>query len=302
MISFRVITEKNKDKLIRSLSDGKDEDACVNLSEIIYGLAYEADVEFAIADYEGCALIRVFDMGKYIFLYPYEICEGADVFGAIKAIAEYAMREEIPLVFSDVPRERLSDFAIFRHMDIDAEDNFGESFLVKIKTECMLIDEIPTVNWGRVTLNAITEDDVPLYAMLSKSADVNRYWGYNYADDVSSPTDEYFYECAHRDFNFGVSMSLAVRCEGNFCGEALVYAFDGMGGAEFAIRLLPQWQGKGIGRCTVAALMELGRRIGLVRLYSKIMKENEKSIAMLDSVSKTKESDGEFVKHIIELM
>ncbi len=289
MLSFKVLTQENREELISEFSKELNKEELLLFSDIIGGFSDDEDTEFALAIFSGCVLVRVFDMGKYLFLYPYEISEAADVTLAISAISEYAVREEIPLVFSDVPRECITELLCFRHVDIDAESIDGESFRVKIKTECMLLDEIPQINAGRVKLSAISRDDISLYAKLSKLKNVNKYWGYDYSCDVTSPSDEYFYECASRDFSLGIAMSLAIRFEGTFCGEAVLYAFDGKGGAEFAIRLLPEFQGKGLGRCTVQALISLAEKIGLLSLCSVIMKENEKSIAMLDSVADIRE-------------
>ncbi len=301
MISFKVLTEDNRDELVLAFSEQLDSEGISALSEIVDGLSETEDVEYAVTASDGCVLIRVFDMGRYVFLYPYAVSSDADEAAAIIKINEYAVREEIPLVFSDVPRAALSELLIFRHMDIDAEDSEGESFSVKIKTECMLLDKIPQLDAGRVKLDAITEADIPLYAELSRSQNVNKYWGYDYSDDVAEPGDEYFFEESARDFYFGVAMSLAIRCGDEFCGEAVIYAFDGMGGAEFAIRLLPIAQGRGLGRCTVEALCELARKIGLVRLYSVIMKENERSVAMLDHFAFEKQDMGSSYRYSLKL-
>ncbi len=299
MLSFKEITKETKEEVIDSLSAEVDK---ALLSEIINGFSDSSDLEFALSVCAGCILVRVFDMGKYVFLYPYEVSEDSDISDAILEISRYAMREEIPLVFSDVPADALSSFSIFRHMDIDAEDAYGESFSVKIKTECMLLNQIPTVDEGRVKLSPIFKDDISLYAELSKSQNVNKYWGYNYENDVASPSDEYFYEIAMREFDCGVAMSLAVRCEGEFAGEAVIYAFDGRGGAEFAIRLLPKWQGQGLGRAGVRAISKLAAQIGLIRLHSVIMKENKRSIAMLDFFTDIKEDLGDSFRYTVELI
>ncbi len=301
MLSFKVITEDNRKELLKAFGDELGADAAAIAEEITESFLASDEVEFAVSLFGDCLLVRVFDMGRYTFLYPFELTANADIGKCIIKISEYAMREELPLAFSDVPAESLSEFSVFRHMDIDAEDLYGESFSVKIKTECMLLDKIPEVDEGRVKLTAISEKDIPLYAELSRSQNVNKYWGYNYSEDVCAPSDEYFYEAAARDFATGTALSLAVRCDGEFCGEAVIYAFDGMGVAEFAIRLLPECQGKGLGRATVRAVISLARNIGLVKLRSVIMKENEKSLAMLDAFTNNRESVGESFMYTIEL-
>ena len=286
MISFKVLSSQNQDAICKLFVKDLDEDAASALCELIYGIDTECDdLEYAVSVHKSCLLVRIFDMGRYLFVYPCELSESADVRGAIDAVREYAMREEIPLVFVDTPGYALSEFSGYRHMDIDADDPDSIVYRVRIKTECELISEIPEVKGERVELSSLREADIPLYAELCKNKNVNKYWGYDYSEDVKDPSDEYFFESARADFERGVAVTMAVRCSGEFAGEATIYAFDGMGGAEFAVRLLPDFCGKGLGREAVLAAMEAARQIGLVRLYAKIMKENTASIAMFRKIS-----------------
>lgn len=283
MISFKVLDNENLNSIVNALSENLSENESETLLEIANSLSLgeDEDVELAISVSSGCALIRVFDFGRYFFVFPYELSESADVDAAISEISEYAMREEIGLVFSDVPSSELCRFSGYRHMDLDAEGADAESYRVKIKTECQLCEEIPEQVGERVKLNAIEESDISVYAKLSKDENVNKYWGYNYKEDENEPADEYFFETARRDFSLGSAMSLAIRYEKKFIGEAVLYAFDGKGGAEFAIRLLSEYHGMGLGRETLSVLMKIARRIGLVRVCARVLNENKKSVAMM---------------------
>lgn len=285
MISFKIITEDTKYDILsqfENLSDIEYQYA----AEVICGLSFdEYDVEYAVTIFEGCLLLRIFDMGRYLFPYPYELSDNADIMSAIKAVSEYAMREELSLVFVDVPGEDLSRFCGFRHMDIDADDAVADTYRVRIKTECELISEIPEITRGRVTLNAISESDVGDYAELCKDKNLNKYWGYDYSEDKSSPTDSSFFETATEEFARGVSMSMAIRTHGEFCGESVLYAFDGRGGAEFAIRLLPNFHGMGLGLESTIATIEAAKGMGLTVLRSKVFSENLPSVAMMKRVA-----------------
>lgn len=285
MISFKILDNETLNSIVNELSKKLSENEAETLFEIAnsLNLGEEEDVEFAISISSGCALFRIFDLGRYFFLFPYELSEHADIASAIEEISEYAMREEIELVFSDVPFSEIYRFSSYRHMDIDAEDPFSQSYRVRIKTECQLCEEIPEESGVRVKLNAIKETDIPLFAKLSKDENVNKYWGYDYKEDEKTPSDEYFFENASRDFMLGTAMSMAIRYKDSFIGEATLYAFDGKGGAEFSIRLLPEYHGMGLGREAVSLLMDVARKIGLVRLYAKVLLENERSLAMMKS-------------------
>ena len=297
MVSFKVLDDTNREEIISELSvlltedarggNGNIEECDLDAAyEIIEGFELSYDIEYALTVSHGCLLVRIFDMGRYLFLYPFEIFPSASADFAVLAIAEYARRQEIPLVFSDVPSEALLSFVGFRHIDIDAEDFDCASYRVTVKTECQLIDEIPEIVCGRVKLNAISDLDTERYARLCKNDAVNEYWGYNYADDVENPSDAYFLETARLDFSRGAALSLAIRESGReeLIGEAIIYAFDGRGGAEFAVRLLPEEQGRGLGRASVNAVVELASSIGLIRLYARVKNENAPSHAMLSGV------------------
>lgn len=292
MISFKVLSEENSDEIISSC--GCEDTEFGELTELVYSLDLtDPDLEFALSYSHGCALVRVFDMGRYSFIYPFPLAVDADTAAAIDDISEYAMREEIGLVVDDVPRERIRDFLSFRHINIDAADLSGDYVRITVKTECELCGDIPETEAGRVKLNELTEEDIPEYARLVKDENVNKYWGYSYSEDVSDPTDDYFYEMTCYERSLGISLSMAIRYNETFIGEAVLYAFDGRGNAEFALRLLPEWQGRGLGSETVLAIKDVARDIGLITLRPRVMKENEASLKMLSKLSDSYYSDGD---------
>jgi len=298
MLSFKVLTEDNIEEVVASLVPTNE--MYSDFSELAHSLDLLLDdVEFALSFAHGCALVRVFDMGRYSFLYPFSMTDEADDASALSDIAEYAMREEIRLVVDDVPRECICNFLSFRHIDVDASGRAGDSFRVTVKTECELMGEVPEVELGRVMLNALTEEDIPEYARLCRDKGVNKHWGYDYYADVTDPEDAYFYEMAMSELAVGVALSMAVRHAGSFIGEAVLYAFDGRGCAEFAIRLLPEWQGVGLGGESVRAICDAAYEIGLIRLSSAVMKENIASVRMLKKLTdKYSETDNGFVFYI----
>ena len=300
MISFKVLTEENIEELTAALAP--TDELRGELSELAYSLDLSIeDVEFALSFSHGCALVRIFDMGRYSFLYPFAMTDDADDALALADIAEYAMREEIRLVVDDVPRECACNFLFFRHIDVDASDRTGDSFRITVKTECELMGDVPEVELGRVVLNALTEEDIPEYARLCRDKGVNEHWGYDYSADATDPEDAYFYETAMSELAAGVSISMAVRHAGEFIGEAVLYAFDGRGCAEFAVRLLPEWQGVGLGVESVRAICAAALEIGLIRLTPRVFKANTASIGMLRKITDEYRDCGDEVIFRIEL-
>ena len=281
MLSFKIVTKENKENIKDALSQELSSSEREELSEIIDSIDLEdGDVEYAVTVSSGCALFRIFDFGRYLFVFPIELSDTSNPKGAVDEINEYATFEEIERVFVDVPPESLPVFSGFRHLDVDADGREASVYRVRIKTELDLLSEIPSFDGERVKLNALTEADIPDYARLSKDENVNKYWGYSYSDDVENPPDEYFYENAVREFSANTSCAFAIRADGKFVGEAILYSFDGKGGADIAIRILSEYQRRGYGSEALKALSEIAGKIGLTLLRAKIKTENSPSIAL----------------------
>ena len=277
MLSFKIINEENKDEILDGLIIGMPGADSEYMSEIVDSLLEDEGCEYALSACQGCLLVRIFDE-KYFFLYPVAVCENADESLAAYSLREYAVREEIPLIYSDVPREELGNLIpLFRHANVDAQDGEGESFTVKIMSEASIFDEIPSIEYEGVTLDEITEEDDPLYAGLCKDKDTNAFWGYDYSLDAEDPDDSYFREMAEGEFARGVAMAFAVRVDSRFVGEASLYAFDLIGGCESAIRILPEYRGRGIATRALLALRSLAERTGLISLYATVDERNEAS-------------------------
>ncbi len=302
-MKFKVLTRENVESISSELSalSGANRD---ELSELLSGVAEpDDDVEIAASFSDGCLALRIFDYGRYLFAYPYEISEGASLSAAISSHVSYAQREEIPLVFTDVPKEDLLIFTSlgFRHMDIDAEDEDCESYRVKIKSECEIMESPPTVTGEKLTLSPLTPEDIPEYARLSREESGLEFWGYDYREDAPNASDEYFYETAIEEAARGVAFTLAARCENKLVGEAVFYSFDRRGGADFAVRLLPEYRGGGFGAELFSLSFDAAREIGLSRLYGDVMKGNNPSIKRASSIMQKIYEDGEKIRFAVKL-
>jgi len=306
MISFSELTADNADMLkeeLRAKIQPEDvlyfEDSIFSMLELI---EEDPDTGVGLSAFSGCLLVRVFDYGRYMFAYPIAEREDADVMAAIREIASYARREEIPLVLTDVPKGEIGMLlGRYRHITLDAEDADAASYRAEIKSECELLCDMPEISAERITLSAPTEDDITEIARLARDESVNKYWGYNYLSDIGEVADEYFYENSIRSFESGASMSMAIRYEGKYVGEAEYYSFDLMGGAEIAIRLLPEYQGFGLGRETLLLAIKLGRRIGLTKLYATVMEENAPSVKFTSQLMTQYRREGGVVYFVKDL-
>ena len=302
-MTFKEITPSSLSGLAKELAEkiGAHTD---EMEELLLSFCPEdADEQYAIDVSDGCAIIRVFDMGRYVFSYPYEMTNSADIAAAIESTVRYAVLEDLPVVFSDVPCEELPTlFSLgFRHIELDAEDTECESYRVRIISECELIDDIPSAEDGEVALTPLDESDTLIYAEISREETALRYWGYDYRSDAPNASDDYFYSVAERDFLAGVSMTLGIRYEDELVGEIQLYAFDRRGGADFAIRLLPGVRRKGIGKRSLELLFSLSAQIGLLKLYCDVKEENKPSVAFISSAMELCKNENGILRFEAEL-
>ena len=178
-------------------------------------------------------------------------------------------------------------------MNIDAEGSGDAlSFRIRIMREIDLIDDVPTVCEGDISLTPLREGDIEDFARLSRDEDSLKYWGYDYREDNPDATDSWFYEIAEREFNTGSAITLAVRDGGNFVGECVLYGFFGDGSAEIAIRILPQYRGNGFGKSALRLGISFGEKIGLTSLRAYVFLENAHSVRMTESVMDKVADDG----------
>ena len=271
----------DEEKIIRELSIPQEfeEDAL----EIIFGISEMGgtDISCAFAYLDEVLYARIFDKEKYLFPLPFMLTDGADAKGACINLAFYATREMIPLIITDVPRDEL-DFlqSLFPHIDACTYEDDDDTFFVKVNNECDMLDEVPTVELDGIMLGAITGEDKEKYAELCRDRDLNRYWGYDVDIDNPSGDADFYLRVAEREFKDGVAITLAIRENGEFVGEATVYGFDFVGSASIAVRVLKSCHSRGIGSRATKALIELSRNIGLKKLSAEILNENESSIKM----------------------
>ena len=271
-------------------------DTCAQMTE-------NEDISLGICAAYGCALVRIFELGRYCFAYPIALTDDADDFEALEALAAYSVKEEIPFELVDVPREALlSVVGEFRHTSVDMTDAEGECFRVKVQSEASLLSEVPAVFSGAVELAELCDADTEKYAELCRHPEVNKYWGYDYRLDEPDAEDGYFIRSARLELARGVSVTFAVREKGELVGEAVIYGFDLRGGAQIGFRLLPEWQGKGLGRATLEGLILAGRRLSLLRFYATVREENIPSRCLLSRYADEQLMSDGTVKYEIELI
>lgn len=307
MISFKLLTEQTKAELLQIIKQDSPKADHVFASDNMTLLLEdqrdrEGEVEYAVTYCHGCLLFRTYE-DEYSFMYPLPLCDGANPLMAAMEIRAYAVKEEIPLVYHDVRPGAIGELIpCFRHVNVDSDDHMNRFFTVRVMSEVALMDEEPSCyGFFGIALTPLTEEDDDNYFRLCSDEKTNAYWGYDYSQDEANPDKTYFRRVAESEFNRGVALSLAVRAQGIFVGEVTLYYFDLMGGCECAVRILPEYCGKGYATEALRALRTLAKRIGLNKLYATVAAENKASINLFEKMFNYSENLGETVRFTAKL-
>ena len=172
----------------------------------------------------------------------------------------------------------------------------GAKVRIRVRNELAYLDKIPLLTSERLTLDAMTEADKEAYNRLCLDDERNRWWGYDYRKDLKGElTEDYFLEVTKQDFQNKLAVNFAIRREGTFIGEAVLYNFDYKGSAELGCRILPEHAGSGYGAEAFRRAAEWSiYQLGLYRLKGKCYKENEASRKMLSACMRPDGEDETF--------
>ena len=160
-----------------------------------------------------------------------------------------------------------------------------------------LLTEIPAIETPRLQLSAFTEADKPAYNALCLDDERNRWWGYDYHDDLQGElTEDYFLDVTRQDFAARSAVNWAVRLEGRCIGEAVLYNHDWRGGMELGCRIAPEYAGHGYGTEAFAAAADWALySLGLRKVVAKCFHENTASQKMLGSCMRRSGEDEKFI-------
>ena len=172
------------------------------------------------------------------------------------------------------------------------------SVLVKTLFDRLL--ENPFIETERLVLTKIKEQDKKAYAKLFLDDQNNKYYGYDYREDLKDnvANEEYFYNFQQqlKDKKEEFSFAVCIKGEngylcGQMIGEIVLHNFDFFGGIEQGFRFLPEYQHKGYALESVVAMKEfLYNNIGAKVVKTRCMKQN------IPSYNLIKRSGGEIVK------
>ena len=172
----------------------------------------------------------------------------------------------------------------------------GEKLRIAARNELFALDAIPSFRSARLTYSPIGEKDREAYNRLCMDDERNRWWGYDYRQDlVGELTEDYFLDVTRHDFAAKLAINFAIRLDGRFIGETVVYRFNARGEAELGCRILPEYAGMGYGTEAFRATAEWTLySLGLRKLVAKCYHQNETSRKMLSSCMRPRGEDDTF--------
>ena len=166
----------------------------------------------------------------------------------------------------------------------------------EVRCEADRLREIPTLTTPRLTLTPLEDRDEAAYNTLCLDDDRNRWWGYDFRQDLKGElTEDYFLSVARHDFAARQAVNFAVRLDGHLIGEAVLYRFDWRGGAELGCRIDRAYAGHGYGTEAFTAAAEWALfGLTLAKVKAKCYKENTASYKMLSSCMRPAGEDDTF--------
>lgn len=160
-----------------------------------------------------------------------------------------------------------------------------EKISAQINTELTNLKELPEIKTDNLMIDMIREQDTEAYNKLCLNVLHNKYWGYDYHEHLKGePPFDYFYKGAKTDFENKISLTLAIRYDSKFIGEAVICEFDCRGSANLGLRILPEYTGKGFGKEAFSAVADYAiYELGLSVVTAYCYKQNTASFHMLSS-------------------
>ncbi len=247
-----------------------------------YYLGADEDFEFAFSVFAGALLVRVFDLGRYFFLFPTPLSETSDIKLAIEETVRYATLEELEPIFCGVSSGEIGVFLSlgYRHINVDSDTPDAAEYRVTLKNEISFLNEVPDIEGDRITLALLSETDSDAYAKLCADEKTNEFMGYSLREDYPDADKNTCLEIAMREFSYNSAMTLAVRNCGITVGDVALHNLDFKGGADVSVRILPEHRRKGYAKEAFSLTLDIAKKIGLARLYARVDNRNIPSLSL----------------------
>ena len=142
----------------------------------------------------------------------------------------------------------------------------------------------------RLTVTDIKVSDKEVYATLYKDDELNKYYGYDYREDLEgkTPDGDYFFAFMQKLKRKKEEYSVAVRKDGKMIGEIVLYNFGYAKDMEIGFRFFKEYQGKGYAFESVKAVIDYAFKSGVKKIICKHFKENVRSEKLITKLGFTR--------------
>ncbi|MBO4252092.1 MAG: GNAT family N-acetyltransferase [Clostridia bacterium] len=157
---------------------------------------------------------------------------------------------------------------------------------IKAPLSYSLVAPFKEVKTERLTITDITADDKEVYAALYSDDELNRFYGYDYREDLgdNNPDGDYFFGFMQSLKDKKQEYSLAVRLSGEMIGEIVFYDFGYRKNAEIGFRFFKEYQGKGYAFESVKAAINHAFHRGIKVITCRHFKENVRSERLINKL------------------
>ena len=138
----------------------------------------------------------------------------------------------------------------------------------------------------RLTIQDIIDVDKQRYFDLYTDDDLNKWWGYDYREDLGDNdiSPDYFISFMNGLKTKKEEYSFAVKLDGKMIGELVAHNFGFYADVEIGFRFFKEYQGKGYAKESCLALIEYLKELGAKTIKSRCYKENIPSRRLIESL------------------
>lgn len=165
-----------------------------------------------------------------------------------------------------------------------------EKNILSIKTLFDKITPPVLINTQLLTITDIYQEDSDRYYHLYMDDDLNKWWGYDYREDLgeNTPSPQYFFDFQKLLKQRKEEYSLLVKMGNEVVGELVLHNFDYFGGVEIGFRFFREFQGKGYATLSARALIDFAfNQLGAITVKTRCFKQNTPSYNLIQRLGFT---------------